>query len=102
MPQILSAIDAANPAAGSAAADLRDRLREGRAVERLRNEVQAYLDETKRRFSDGANRQTAIAELMETAIELRSRMLRDPTLAALDDTLVAGSRSKLLPLPAVP
>jgi hypothetical protein len=96
---VIANIDAAAPAAGSAAEEFRTLLKSADAVKELDQRVKAYLARVKTKLdpapANAVNRKAELERLFGVVIDLRKAMEAHPILSRLDET---GGRL-LLPLP---
>jgi hypothetical protein len=95
---VIAKIDAANPAAGSAAAEFRTLLQSANAVTELDQRVKDYAARVKANLdpSNAVKRKTELERLFGIVIDRRRAMEADPVLRNLDET---SNRGGLLPLP---
>ena len=100
VPQIVTALEAADPEPDSAAGRFLSRLQSESPRDLLGEDVQAYLNRVKAEFQDADGRAEAIDRLMDRAVQLRQAFASDDQLHVLDETALLPGGSRLLPLPA--
>jgi hypothetical protein len=95
--RVTAALEASNPASGSAEAEWLDGLKSPDAVARLSARINQLLAKARQDFDPAAlpRRKAALQELFGRAVAVRKAMLQHPVLGALDET---GS-GRLLPVP---
>lgn len=99
--ETVRALEAATPAAGTPAAEFLKLLKSADPVDELRQKVNDYHEEVKKRLGDAATRPAELERLFKLAITRRQEVLKDAVLKNLDETKSTdGKASLLLPLPA--
>jgi hypothetical protein len=97
VPQVIVALEAAQPAAGSPAALLLERLKSADPVALLRQDVEAYHARIQQAFSTPATQEAEVRRLQQVVLERRRAVLQHAALSGLEESM-----GRLLPLPPAP